>query len=250
MLSRLRESGPELVKRYIAAHTDGGVTHIARDAAKEMFPEYTQDRTLHNRHSDAAASALADAARRYLLGRQPSPGRDRLLILTGAPASGKTASSGPEQGKTVEIVHETILSSASRAAELVDQALAAGRVPIVRLFYTDDPRINVRRMIDRARAIGRTVPIDYMAKMYVRVPLIVEDLKARFGEDLTLLVTNNSETPQHAVPHNNVVRALYHVNRYTEQQCLEIMDAQLNEIHTGSNPIPDAIFHEARFGLF
>lgn len=249
MLSRLRESGPELVKSYIATHTEEGVTHIARDAAKEMFPEYTQDRTLHNRHSDAAASALADAARRYLLSCESPPGRNRVLILTGAPASGKTASSGPEQGQTIDIVHETILSSLNRASELVTQALDAGRVPIVRLFYTDDPRINVRRMIDRARAIGRTVPILYMAKMYVEVPRIVQNLIARFGEDLTLLVTNNSETPQHAVPHNDIERALYHVSRYTEKKCLEIMDAQLNEIHTGSNPIPDAILHEARFGL-
>jgi hypothetical protein len=213
-----------------------------------MFPEYTQDRTLHNRHSDAAASALADAARRYLLSCESPPERNRLLILTGAPASGKTASAGPEQGHAIEIVHETILSSLNRAFELVTQALDAGRVPIVRLFYTDDPRINVRRMIDRARAIGRTVPIAYMAKMYVGVPQIVRDLKARFGE-VTLLVTNNSETPQYAVPHNDIDRALYHISRYTEDQCLEIMDAQLNEIHTGSNPIPDAILLEARIGL-
>jgi predicted ABC-type ATPase len=249
MIRRLRESGPGLVKKYIAANTAGSITNIARDAAKEMFPEYQQNRTLHNRHSDAAASALADAARRYLLSRQAPPERNRILILTGAPASGKTASSGPEQGQTIEIVHETILSSLDRASELVDQALIAGRVPIVRLFYTDDPRINVQRMIDRARAIGRTVPIEYMAKMYVRVPLIVQALKARFNAQLTLLVTNNSETPQHAVPHNDIVRALYHVNRYNERECLEIMDAQLSEIRAGSNPIPDAIFHEARLGL-
>jgi hypothetical protein len=65
-------------------------------------------------------------------------------------------------------------------------------------------------------------------------------------ESLKINVTNNSEIPPLAVPHDRIERAIYHKPIY----CLEAMDEELNQIRTGSNPIPDSIFEEARIGLF
>jgi hypothetical protein len=36
--------------------------------------------------------------------------------------------------------------------------------PAISLVYTNDPRINVRRMIARAVQIGRTVPLSFMGE--------------------------------------------------------------------------------------
>ncbi len=248
MLARLRADGEGLMARYLAKHTVDGVVFVGRDAAKRMFPEYLADTTGNNRASDAAASALADAVRRTILTGPVQAERNQVVILTGCPASGKTISAGQHSSARVEMEHEMILTDGPRAVELMRQILDAGRMPILRLFYTDDPRIHVRRMISRAQRIGRTVPLRYMARTFVNVPLLVSQLRDLFGEQITLLVTNNSETPELVVHHHRIGRALYHVSRYTEETALEAMHGELDEIEGGPIPIAASILKEARSG--
>ena len=183
--------------------------------------------------------------RRTLLLEPPARSRSWVLIITGCPASGKTVSVGPETPKRIEIQHETILKSVERTRELIEDALSASRFPIVRLHYTDDPRINLRRVIFRAMRDGRTVPIRYMAETYIRVPSIVHSISTEFGGRIAVRVVNNSESPELQVNHNNTERALYHVNRYTESQALEAMNGELDR-PTRDYAIQDAILAEAR----
>ena len=84
-----------------------------------------------------------------------------------------------------------------------------------------------------------------MARTYVEVPAIVSSLSVKYGARLTIQVTNNSETPAHAVHHHRIDRALYHVNRYTEISALEAMHAELDRISDGPDGIPDSILAEA-----
>jgi hypothetical protein len=245
MIARLRDDGPALLEAYLAKETKNGVTFIARDAAKRIFPEYKANPTENNRYSDRAASALADAARRLILSRPPAMPRNEVILFTGAPASGKSAAGRPLDISTVEIVHETIFTSTSKARVFLEEAFDAARLPAISLVYTNDPRINVRRMIARAIQIGRTVPLAFMAKTYVEVPHIVFDLSQQFGARLRISVSDNSGKPTDVVRHNDIYRALSDTGRYTVEGCLKEMDDELNEIDN-RNPIPPQIFHEAR----
>jgi hypothetical protein len=207
-----------------------GASFVGRDAAKLLFPEFLENPTANNRFADGAASAVADAVRRTLLAGPVRAGRDRVVLLTGAPASGKTGSVGPNYVDRVDFEHETILTSDERSHQLVEEILVTGRIPILRLFYTDDPGINAERMVRRAMRIGRTVPLRYMAETYVGVPERVRRLQTVFGQRLTVRVTNNSESPDKAVHHNRIQRAIYHVSRYTQESALEAMLAKFDEI--------------------
>ncbi len=245
VLERLRLHGDELVQQYLRKNQDGGVTFIARDAAKRVFPEFHQDPTRNNRLVDAAASALADAIRRNLLKASPLSPRDRVMIVTGAPASGKTVAASTLRLPTTEIVHETILTSPEKASRIIHEALQAVRVPKINLIYTDDPRLNVQRMIMRARRIKRTVPLAYMAKTYSGVPRIVRDLTRQFKNQLELLIANNSGTEDEVVFHQRIDEAVTSTGRYTEQECLKVMDHELDQIHQAEE-IPDSILQEAK----
>ena len=82
MIARLRDYGPALVDAYLAKETRNGVTFIARDAAKRLFPEYKQDPVNNNRNSDRAASlrwqtryAAPSCAVNPMASRQPDPYR-------------------------------------------------------------------------------------------------------------------------------------------------------------------------------
>ena len=244
MLATLRDEGHALVDAYLAKETKHGVTFIARDAAKRLFPEYTQDPIRNNRYSDRAASSLADAVRRTILSHEPVSPRNQVLIVTGAPASGKTAAARPVASQGIEIVHETIFTSLDRARTIVRDAIDARRFPTISLVYTDDPLINVHRMIGRARRIGRTVPLAYMAKAYVNVPKAVRALKRELGSDIELLVTDNSWDPEYADQHNDIEKAVETTGRYTVADCLRRMDHELTQI-SREDPIPDAILQEA-----
>ncbi len=245
MIQRLRDDGPALLEAYLAKETKNNITFIARDAAKRIFPEYKTDPAKNNRYSDRAASALADAARRLVLSRPSLLPRNEVILFTGAPASGKSAAGRPLNIATVEIVHETIFTSIDKARTFLMEAFDAGRIPAISLVYTNDPRINVRRMIARAIQIGRTVPLAFMAKTYIEVPHIVFDLSQEFGDRLRIAVTDNSGTPADTLPHNDIFRTLKETGRYTVDGCLKEMDDELDEIES-HNAIPPQILHEAR----
>jgi hypothetical protein len=178
------------------------------------------------------------------LSHEPIHPRNQVLIVTGAPASGKSAAARPVASERIEIVHETIFTSLDRARTIIRDAIDAGRYPTISLVYTNDPLINVHRMIGRARRIGRTVPLAYMAEAYVNVPKAVRLLKREFGSDIELLVTDNSGEPGYAEKHNDIERAVQTTGRYTVMDCLRRMDHELTQI-SSEDPIPDDILQEA-----
>ena len=92
--------------------------------------------------------------------------------------------------------------------------------------------------IGRARRIGRTVPLAYMAEAYVNVPKPVRILKWEFGSDLSLLVTDNTGEPGNAEKHNDIARAVETTGRYPVNDCLSRMDHELTRINR-EDPIPD-----------
>jgi hypothetical protein len=245
MLIRLREEGPALVRQYIADRTRDGVTFVSRDAAKMLFPEYMENPTGNNKYSDRAASALAEAVRLQLLSKPPLLPRNEVAIITGTPASGKSVSSAEISGPTIEIIHETILTSLPKARQRILEAIEAKRLPQIILVYTNHPRIHVRRMIARARAIGRTVPVAYMAETYVGVPLMVANLQSEFGSGLRTTLMNNSSTGADVVLHHDIQQLFADLGRYTVESCLRVMDDELSQIHKG-DPIPPGILQEAK----
>jgi len=247
MLNRLRDEGPVLVQQYIAARTRESVTFVSRDAAKMLFPEYVADPTVNNKYSDRAASILAESVRIHLLSRPPRLPRNEVVIVTGTPASGKSVSASEISGPTIEIVHETIFTSLPKARQRVQEAIAAGRLPQIIVVYTNSPRIHVRRMIGRALAIGRTVPIAYMAETYVGVPRMVEHLHLEFGRGLQITLMNNSARPVDVVLHHDIQQMFSDIGRYTVESCLRVMDDELRQIHE-VDPISPQILREARRG--
>jgi hypothetical protein len=245
MIARLRDQPAALIKAYLAMYRNNGVTFIARDAAKKLFPEYNANPTVNNRYSDQSASSLAEAVRLQLLRTPPCMPRNELVFVTGTPASGKSVSTATIAGPTIEIVHETILTAFDKAALRIQQAIEAWRLPQIIVVYTNNPRINVRRMIDRARRVGRTVPLQYMAETYVGVPQIVKQLQDHFGAALRLTLMNNSGAVREVVIHNDVQQMLADIGLYNKESCLRVMDDELSQVNQ-ENPIPPEIFHQAK----
>jgi hypothetical protein len=100
-------------------------------------------------------------------------------------------------------------------------------------------------MIERARRIGRTVPLAFIARTWVEVPYIVARLADEFPTVLRVALADNSRGPGEVVRHESLARLLAGVEEYTVPSCLREMDDELHEIDK-REPIPDSILHEAQ----
>lgn len=249
MNREVRERGDALVHEYMRDHTADGAVYIAKDAVKPMFEPYRADPTAHSEDANAAATAIQEEAMRRALAEPVKDGRDLVTVKTGAPASGKTSgATGGEDGRT-GIVRESILDDLAHGREVVDQILAAGRHPVLDVNFLDDPRKNVQRMVERAKQIGRTVPLEYMAKAYVDTPRVAEELKRIYGDRITVNSIDNSGTPEEMrfLPDDGAAAAQA-AKAYTLDSAREAMRGELERIQAAGEG-PEAIVREARRGL-
>jgi hypothetical protein len=121
--------------------------------------------------------------------------RDVVLIAAGSPASGKTTTLASQSDPAVTIKIEETLDDFQEARALVQQVIDSGRKPVILWIYVDDPGKTVERMFKRAKRIGRTDQLDYMAEAYYKVPQVLEALKNEFSGRLKIHVVDNSGEP-------------------------------------------------------
>jgi hypothetical protein len=244
-MDRTIENGPQLVAEYLKKNTTNGVPYIGTDQAKALFPEYRENPTELNDDINQPAAAIAHAAWETALSRPPEGGKDLVRILTGSPASGKTtaikASAGSDR---VGIDKESILTDMPYGRKMIQQVLDSGRQPEVHLVYTTDPKVNVERMIERAKATGRPVSLDYMANAYVKVPQIVEELQGEFGSKIRIDSFDNAGTDP--VAHYGTAKpAVEAASKYTLESALEVMHEELERLRQEGR-VPDAIYEAVR----
>ena len=199
IIERTGKKLPELTAQLIEKNTEDGVTTLATDAAKGMFPEFKADPVKNDRLVCASAKAVRDAALETVLAAPVDPKRSEVLIGTASPGSGKTAGlvgSGNLPGVGIKI--EAIADDYNEFSKLIQDIVASGRKPVVQWVYVDDPAKTVRRMFLRAAGhegrtgIGRTVQLKYMADAYTAIPSVLEQIREHFGSKVKILAVDNS----------------------------------------------------------
>jgi hypothetical protein len=63
-------------------------------------------------------------------------------------------------------------------------------------------------MVARAKDIGRTVPVDYMAEAYHAAPRVLDQMQKEFGDRIRVLGVDNSGAPGQQVVHADAERFL------------------------------------------
>ena len=219
----VEERGPKIVSDYLRKFSPNGVPYISPDAAKELIPEYIEDPTDANLDAGAGAGAITHAAWHSLLAKNPEPGKDAVIISIGSPASGKTTGilSGVQQA-SVGITRETIPHDVAALSKTLDEAIAAGRKPVLMLTYTVDPKINIARAVLRALKEGRTVPLDYMTTAWLNQPKIAAEALDKYGDRIDVYAVDNSGAVGEAkIYAEDVSMALDAVSAYSDKAVIE-----------------------------
>ncbi len=171
--------------------SDGGRI-INTDLARELSPDYVADRTLSAAVHEPA-SAFTKAYYAKLLSEPAAPGKfNEVLFTGGGTGAGKsTALEDALLEKTVrsQIVYDTNLAGFPSSVKKIDEALDAGKDVTIAYVYRDPIEALTGGgefgggAIQRAKRMGRTVPVDIHVGTHVRSIETVKDLAKHYDEN-------------------------------------------------------------------
>lgn len=150
------------------ADTQGGKI-LNVDMARELSPEYAADRTrsaeVHEPASEFIKKLYAEK-----LQEPPKPGETNSVLFT-AGGSGAGKSTAIENVPKVQqladqaqIVYDSNFTNADSASAKIEQALAANKAVSIAYVYRDPVESLVQGALPRAERMGRTVPVEELAK--------------------------------------------------------------------------------------
>jgi 4-amino-4-deoxy-L-arabinose transferase-like glycosyltransferase len=222
----------EAVAEYERRHTSLGRLAISSDAARELLPGYATpaERAANTFSLSPVSSLLADAVWAYARRVGPTSERYVATFLTGSPGSGKTSTVlDPADESQVAIISEGMMDHFEMSVARIQKAIDAGFVATIRLVFVNDPRITIRRAVSRAMVFGRPVSAAHMARLYVDIPRNVVRLSTHFGDNLGLIVFDNSIDGRAPIL-SSVRHAVQTSGAYTVEEALEAMLDELEEL--------------------
>lgn len=166
------------------------------DIARELSPEYQQDRS-RSAEVHEAASAFTQ---RLFEQRMNQPGTgDIVVFMAGGGGSGKSSAEtllSPVLDRASTILDGT-LSSYDKARRNVKMALDSGRQVRIAYVYRDPEEAVRNGVLTRAMRGGRTVPVDALVKGHAGSSNVVRKLQAEFSGNpkFKIFAVDNSKGP-------------------------------------------------------
>lgn len=202
---RLAAQYPQLVQEYSAHPESKGGRIINTDVAREMSPEYREDRTrsadVHEPSSQFMKKLFAEKL------ANPTPlGMDNTVVFSaGGTGAGKTTALDvlekidPALARA-EMIYDTNMNKFDSADKKIKQALEAKRK--VRIIYTyRDPAealehgalARAHRM-EKEKGSGRTVPISEHLKTHIGARQVIEQLQKKYAKNprVNIQIVDNS----------------------------------------------------------
>ena len=218
--------------------SDGGRI-INTDLARELSPDYVADRTLSAAVHEPA-SAFTKAYYAKLLSEPAAPGKfNEVLFTGGGTGAGKsTALEDVLLEKTVksQIVYDTNLAGFPSSMKKVDEALDAGKDVTIAYVYRDPIEALTGGgefgggAVQRAKRMGRTVPVDIHVGTHVRSIETIKDLAKHYegNPNVDIRVIDNSRGPGEAFDAGNDLSGLpeYDYNELLKEATNELDKAR------------------------
>ena len=177
------------------------------DIARELSPEYRQDR---NRSAEVHEAA-SDFIQRSFEQRMAQPGTgDIVAFMAGGGGAGKSSAEkllAPVLDRASTVLDGT-LSSYDKARRNVQLALDSGRQVRIAYVYREPEEALRNGVLTRAMRGGRTVPLDALVKGHAGSSTVVRKLQEEFGGNpkFKIFAVDNSRGPGGAdiVPLENI----------------------------------------------
>jgi hypothetical protein len=234
MVNRLKAKPQKYINEYISRNTNqDGVTTINIDTARDLFPEYKDNKDFRAKNTDTtstASSYIAYEAYQQKLAQLADNGESGEVVFTGGiPAAGMSeALKYAGLFDNVKLIYDSNLSSFNAAKDIIDQALEANQTPQV--FYVHrDPIEAFESATKRAIEAGRSVNPNTVTNNYLRSGDTVRQIIDTYGDKVNITIIDNdvSGDSKKIIPPDDFYGKLVH-NK-------EELDSAFNEIRSKYN---------------
>lgn len=162
---------------------------INTDEARELSPEYRNDKTLAGEVHEASSKFTKQVYDKLLNEPVMEGARPIVRFTAGGAGSGKsTALKGDKFPYEVDITYDTTLSKGASDAKKVEKALDTGRTAQIVHVYRDPVEAFENGVITRGKNLkdkpnGRIVPIKEVAKNHIGARDSINYMAERYGDD-------------------------------------------------------------------
>ena len=179
-----------LLKEYAQLPDAMGGKMVSGDIAKELSPEYMNDKTLAAEVHEAA-STFAKKLYQHILDQPVSTGQQPVVLITGG-GTGAGKSSGldlqKDQLSTYNAIYDTTMGDLRSSEKKIQQALDAGRRVVLQYVYRDPVEAFVNGNLTRAMGTGRTVPISAHAESHIGSRDTIQRLAEKYAGDNRVII--------------------------------------------------------------
>ena len=161
--------------------TDGGRV-LNTDIARELSPEYREDRTRSAEVHEAASDFIQRLFDKRVADAEPG---SVVAFMAGGGGAGKSSAEyllANKLGDAHTILDGT-LSSPEKARSNVQKVLRSGQGAVIAYIYREPLDALRNGVLTRAMGSGRTVPIDALIKGHAGASTVVRRLDAEFGSN-------------------------------------------------------------------
>ena len=161
--------------------TDGGRV-LNTDIARELSPEYREDRTRSAEVHEAASDFIQRLFDKRVADAEPG---SVVAFMAGGGGAGKSSAEyllANKLGDAHTILDGT-LSSPEKARSNVQKVLSSGQGAVIAYIYREPLEALRNGVLTRAMGSGRTVPIDALIKGHAGASTVVRRLEAEFGSN-------------------------------------------------------------------
>lgn len=193
LAGEFRQDPASMLRRYEQIPETQGGKYVATDTAKELSGEYASSKEARRRYDQEVQGPAGDIAKAQYEARlkQITPESDRVILVTGAPGSGKSTIAKGAIDKSVNTVFEGNFTRTEVAFRYIDKAIAAGGKPEFRVVVAN-PETIAKRLLRRTDEIGRPVTLDYAAQVYKALPETVDRIREKYGNQVAIQIIDNT----------------------------------------------------------
>jgi hypothetical protein len=205
LFARLSQEFPSLIKEYSNLPDTEGGKILNTDIARELSPEYREDRTRAAEIHEPASKFTKSLYLHKLAQSTPENHEPRVLFTAGGAGAGKSTAlenvkALSSKAKRSEMIYDTNMDKLDSAEQKIQQALDAKRKAMIMYTYRDPVDALVNGALKRANSMekkhgsGRTVPLSTHLKTHVGARETIQALHEKYRDhpDVEIRAIDNS----------------------------------------------------------
>ena len=199
------------------------------DGIRKLFEPIGFNGTNVNDYNEAVA-LLEDTLYTIMLNRTIRNGKSDLVIVTGAPACGKTTALHQLNLKKAGLIYDAALTGPGRLQQVIAKAKQAGMKDIKLIMVNNDVMTCYKNAVERGKSTWRYVALDYMVEAFRDNAGKLAAIQQAYPDVQIIPIDMTGNKPMQQV---SIEEALKWNHSVTDAELHDLLTYLLNEVNSG-----------------